>query len=160
MDVSFPYVKVPKAALRVVGPPDPGTRLYRREGTANQVEQWFRVVTVLARDGLVSPGGVSMFAPVSRSGVHKRIREGRLTAFAFHVTETKRGLFGGYKTKREIPYVYIPASECRAWAAEVKERMIRLGRATEEEMGDPLEGATEFWEWDAKWRSKPKEDDE
>jgi len=158
MDQPFPYVRVPDAALRVVGLPDHGTRLYRREGTANQVEQWFRVVNALARDGLVSPGGVSMFAPVSRSGVHKRIREGRLTAFAFHVTETKHGLFGGYKTKRDIPYVYIPASECRAWAEEVKERKVRLGQVPEEELGDPLEGATEFWEWDAKWRNEGKEE--
>ncbi len=54
---------------------------------------WFEAVTEIAGP-CVSPGGAGMFAPVSRAAVQKRIKGGNLTAFCFHVTSTRVGLFG------------------------------------------------------------------
>ncbi len=74
---------------------------------------------VCAPDGGVSPGGVAMYARVSRPGVHKRITEGRITAFMFHQvvgvtrrTKQEKLALGGRATQ-----CYIPVSECRSWAA-------------------------------------------
>ncbi|MEM7147124.1 MAG: hypothetical protein AAF591_18540 [Verrucomicrobiota bacterium] len=150
----FPFVKIPIEAQKVFGVPDGGTRVYRAEGTEGEAGEWYDAVTAVAGP-TVSPGGASMFAPVSRPAVHKRVKEGNLTAFCFHVTRTRKGLFGKQRKARETPFVYVPISELKAWAHELEARMIRLGRVTEEE----LEGAIpdwkgEFWEWHSEWRKK------
>ncbi|MEO6846581.1 MAG: hypothetical protein ABI254_04935 [Chthoniobacterales bacterium] len=69
-------------------------------------------------DHTVSPGGVSMFLPVSRAAAHKRMKAGKLTAFLFHVTHRERTFFGNSRQVKAQPYVYIPVDECKAWAAE------------------------------------------
>ena len=76
----------------------------------------------LTDDSFVSPGGVSMFAPVSRAAVHKRLKEGRITAFCFHVVHDEKTFFGTTRKAKERPYIYIPISECKAWAKELQER--------------------------------------
>lgn len=59
-----------------------------------------------------------MFAKASRAAVHKRLKEGRLTAFCFHQESARRSKF----RKREVittdgrPVTYIPVTECKAWA--------------------------------------------
>lgn len=70
-----------------------------------------------------------MFVPVQRAAVHKRIKEGKLTAFFFYITQIESTFFG---TKRKVklrPYIVLSVSECKAWAAEMKRRM---GYAPEE----------------------------
>ena len=96
-----------------------------------------------------------MYCPVSRAAVYKRIKEGRLSLFLFHVTRRKTALFGGKKVVREMPYGYIPVSEVRAWRNELEERAIAQGNVTREE----LEGAKPDWhgdflDWQSRWRKE------
>lgn len=117
-DPDITPVEIPEHLRQVLGEPDPGTRMYRQFGTEDDYAQWWDAVCeICGEDGSVSPGGVSMYARVSRAGVHKRMKEGRLTAFLFHVVKGTSWL-----TRRERleaagqPYIYIPGQECRAWA--------------------------------------------
>jgi hypothetical protein len=106
---------------RMIGKADPSTRLFRREGSAEDAAEWLEYI--MRRFGpSVSPGGVNVYVPVSRAGVHKRLRSGKLTAFMFHVTHREKTFFGRDRVVKAQPYVYIPVSECKAWAAEVEER--------------------------------------
>jgi hypothetical protein len=71
----------------------------------------------------ISPAGVTMFVPVQRAAVHKRIKEGKLTAFFFYITRVESTFFG---TKRKVklrPYIVLSVNECKAWAAEMKRRL-------------------------------------
>jgi len=122
-ETKFPYVEIPEHLREVVGEPDEGTRMYRQYGPESLFEAWwYAVCEICGEKSSVSPGGVSMIANVSRAGVHKRMKDGRLTAFMFHVTANRVGLFGG---EREIfkeggrPCVYIPCVECEAWAEQM-----------------------------------------
>jgi len=152
MDRNFPFVEVPDESLEVLGEPDPGTRVYRASGPEEGSGPWYEIIDLLAGP-VVSPGGAAMFAPVSRAAVHKRLKEGNLTAFCFHVTSTRTSIFGKQRKVRDTPYVYIPSSELKAWAEELEERIIRLGRTTEEEIeGNKPDWSGDFWEWESSWR--------
>ncbi len=137
----IPFVEIPERLLPVLGEPDDGTRMFRRYGTEDDFQQWWDAVAeICSEGGAVSPGGVSMYARVTRAGVHKRMKEGRITAFLFHkVTGVTRW------TKREIlenagqPYIYIPGRECRAWA-ELLGHLDRQGQAREALGDGDLEG--------------------
>lgn len=138
----------------MIGLPDVGTRVYRREGLEHEVGEWFQALDAFTGP-LVSPGGVGMFAPVTRAAVHKRLKEGRLTAFCFHTLETRTGFFGRKQTVRGTPYVYVPVSECKAWAEELKERMLRLGQLSQEELeGEKPDWSNDFWQWHESNRPK------
>ena len=160
MSKKFQFLDIPDELLPVIGKPDDGTRIYRIKGDENGTGPWFEALSKVA-GRTVSPGGVGMFAPVSRAAVHKRLKEGRLTMFCYHPEETKKGFFGRTKKScRGTPYGYIPVSECIAWADELKEKMVRLGHITEEE----LEGAVpdqvgEFLKWESKWRKERNNDE-
>jgi len=155
MSDSFPYVEIPEEVLPVLGTPDVGTRCYRYEALESESGEWFQALNAIVGP-VVSPGGVSMFAPVSRAAVHKRMKEGRMSAFCFHGIETKKGFFGRQKTERKVlPFVYIPVSECKAWAEELKERMLRLEQITAEELeGDRPDWSNDFWNWHNSKRPK------
>lgn len=118
----FPFVEIPSHLTDRIGEPDKGTRLYRRYGTENDSRDWFDAVCEICEGlGSVSPGGVSMYAKVSRPAVHKRLKEGRLTGFLFHII--KDGKFLKHRKKMQdggFPYCFIPVSECKAWAQELK----------------------------------------
>lgn len=118
----FPFVNVTGELATLAGKRDKGTRIYRTEGTYDECGEWYERIAELADDSFVSPGGVSMFAPVSRASVHKRLKEGRLTAFCFHVVHDEKTFFGTTRKAKQRPYVYIPVSECKAWAKELQER--------------------------------------
>ena len=119
----FPFVNVPPEALSIVGQPTPGTRFYRREGSDEECGDWFEGIgRIFQGDVGLSPGGVVMFVPVSRAAVHKRLREGRLTGFAFYVTSHGKSLWGKPRKIKESPYLVVPVSECKAWAAELKRK--------------------------------------
>jgi len=110
----------------------------------------------------VSPGGAAPLAHVSRAAVHKRIKEGKLTAFAFHVKERRLALFGKTKEIRKSPQVYVSVSEAKAWGEELEERAVRLGYISRQD----LEGAKpdwhgKFWQWRSKFmRSQYRKHDE
>ena len=120
---AFPFVKIPAEVREIVGEPTPGTRVFRRSGTSEECSQWFDALSDYVEPGVgVSPGGVSMFAPVSRAAVHHRLKNGMLTAFTFYVTEDEKSFFGTTRKRKSRPYLYIPVSECKAWAAELKRK--------------------------------------
>lgn len=114
----FEFVEISERLLPILGEPDPGTRCYRRYGDVDDYQQWWDAVCeICGEESSVSPGGVAMYARVSRAGVHKRMKEGRLTAFMFHVVRgvskwTGREIYEGGPT----PYIYIPGIECKRWA--------------------------------------------
>lgn len=92
-----------------------------------------------------------MYCPVSRAAVYKRIQEGKLSIFLFHVTHRTTTLFGKNRILRDNPYGYIPVSEARAWRRELEERALKQGVITEEE----LEGAKPDWHGEfLQWRNR------
>jgi len=119
------FVDIPFSRSRVIGEADEGTRVFRQLGREREFESWWDTVSELcAPDGSVSPGGASMFAPVSRAAVYKRLKEGRLTAFMFHwVPKGKRWsikeLFGPHG-EREV--MCVPVVELRQWGDLLKDR--------------------------------------
>lgn len=121
MSTTPEFVTIPPELLPIVGEPDEGTRLFRREGSSEECAEWLKAI-MHKLGPCVSPGGVSMYAPVSRAGVHKRLRSGKMTAFLFHMTRRETTFFGMDRKLKEQPYVYIPVSECEAWAEELKRR--------------------------------------
>ncbi|HEX4084027.1 MAG TPA: hypothetical protein VHY22_03890 [Chthoniobacteraceae bacterium] len=146
----FPFVEIPKELEEFIGKRDPGTRMYRRDGSQEESAVWFDVLTELIGPS-VSPGGVGMYCPVSRAAVYKRIQEGKLSIFLFHVTHRKTTLFGKNKILRDRPYGYIPASEARAWREELEQRALSRGTITEED----LEGAKPDWHGEfLEWRNQ------
>ena len=119
----LPFINVPSEALAIVGQPTAGTRFYRREGSDDECADWFQALgKIFQGDVGLSPGGVAMFVPVSRAAVHKRLREGRLTGFAFYVTSQKKPLWGKPRKIKERPYLVLSVSECKAWAKEIKRK--------------------------------------
>lgn len=147
MSSSFPFVQIPKELEPIIGKPDPGTRLYRCEGSEEESGAWFELLTGIIGPS-VSPGGVSMFCPVARPAVYKKVKEGQLSMFLFHVTHKKTTLFGQSKILRSSPYGYIPVSEVQAWRKELEERAVRLKKITQEELvGSRPDWHGEFLEW-------------
>jgi hypothetical protein len=122
--IQFPFIEVPKDLRKIVGEPTPGTRAYRREGTHAECGQWIEDLGLHYKGDVgISPAGVTMFVPVQRAAVHKRIKEGKLTAFFFYITHVESTFFG---TKRKVklrPYILLSMSECKAWVVEMKRRM-------------------------------------
>ena len=122
--IQFPFIEVPPELRRIVGEPTPGTRAYRREGTYKECGAWFEALGEHYKGDVgLSTNGVIMFVPVSRAGVHKRIREGKLTAFFFYVTHDETTLFGATRKAKERPFIVVSVSECKAWAEELKRRV-------------------------------------
>ena len=122
--IQFPFIEVPKGLLPIVGEPTPGTRAYRREGTYKECGEWFETLAEHYKGDVgLSTGGVIMFVPVSRAGVHKRIKEGKLTAFFFYVTHEETRPFGAKRTAKERPFILVSVSECKAWAEEMKRKV-------------------------------------
>jgi hypothetical protein len=119
----FPFINVPSEVLAIVGQPTAGTRFYRREGSDDECADWFQALgKIFQGDVGLSPAGVAMFVPVSRAAVHKRLREGRLTGFAFYVTSQKKSLWGKPRKIKERPYLVLSVSECKAWAKDIKRK--------------------------------------
>jgi hypothetical protein len=150
LQTDFPFVEIPEKLLPIVGSQDPGTHIYRRDGSQEESSVWFDLLTEIIGPS-VSPGCVGMYCPVSRAAVYKRIQEGKLSIFLFHVTHRTTTLFGKNRILRDNPYGYIPASEARAWRRELEERAVKQGVITEEE----LEGAKPDWHGEfLQWRNR------
>jgi len=141
MTTQFPYLAVDTPERKkLVGKPDKGTRIYRRDGTYKEAGEWAIAMDEVFEDKFVSPGGVGMFVPVSRAAVHKRMKEGRLTALCFHVVHDEKTFFGNVRKAKATPFVSIPVSECKAWAKEIAEK-----RGQVEAVG-PSDASQEFLE--------------
>jgi hypothetical protein len=152
--IQFPFIEVPKDLRKIVGEPTPGTRAYRREGTHAECGQWIEDLGLHYKGDVgISPAGVTMFVPVQRAAVHKRIKEGKLTAFFFYITRVESTFFG---TKRKVklrPYILLSMSECKAWVAEMKRRM---GYVDEPKTEKEAKEALEFAETDPKDKGNRK----
>ena len=150
MNKEFPYLVIPASLKPLIGEPDPETRIYRREGSDEESGPWFDALGEhLPGEGFVSPGGVMMYAPVSRAAVHKRLKEGNLTAFCFHVVRAERSLFGYQKKLKERPYIYVPVSECKAWGEDLKARPDRKAAYAESAGGEKPD-------WEGDFLDEPK----
>src|SRR5436190_16685870 len=134
MATDFERIMLPKALIPLMGVPDSGTRIFRAQGDHAEMREWFDALCEHIGP-CVSPGGASVYAGVSRAGVYKRMKAGGLTAFCFHITGKKKTLFGGEKKLKQLPLVYIPVEECKAWGADLEERAARLNadRGTRED---------------------------
>ena len=122
--IEFPFIEVPKDLRKMVGEPTPGTRAYRREGTHAECGQWIEDLGLHYKGDVgISPAGVTMFVPVQRAAVHKRIKEGKLTAFFFYITHVESTFFGTKRKVKQRPYIMLSMSECKAWVMEMKRRM-------------------------------------
>jgi hypothetical protein len=148
------FVQIPDTLIPILGEADPGTRIFRQVGSKEDNGRWFDAICEHIGT-TVSPGGVSMYAKVSRAAVYKRIKEGRLTAFCFHEIEERSKFFGGTKTVRTSPFIYVPVEEAKAWGAEIEARLKRGEKLYREEMeGDKPDFKGEFFDWDSSWRKK------
>jgi hypothetical protein len=124
MKKDFPFVEIPERFLEIIGPADPGTRMYKAVGDREDFRVWSDAVfEICDGEGAVSPGGASLYTYATRAGVHKRLKEGRLTGFFFSIAKDSK-FIKGRKTLEEggRPYGYIPYSECKAWAEELEAR--------------------------------------
>jgi hypothetical protein len=122
--IEFPFIEVPEDLRKIGGKPTPGTRAYRREGTHAECGQWIEDLGLHYKGDVgISPAGVTMFVPVQRAAVHKRIKEGKLTAFFFYITRIEDTFFGNKRKVKMRPYIVLSVSECKAWAAEMKRRL-------------------------------------
>ncbi len=121
------FIEIPERYLDVLGDPDPGTRAYRAFGPQEGFEAWWNVVSeICGPENAVSPGGVAMFAKVSRAAVYKRLSEGRLTAFLYHtVKATPRWWTNKPKLEyARTPYAFVPVSECKSWGALIRSNSV------------------------------------
>jgi hypothetical protein len=156
MSTKIDFVEVPESLITIIGEPVPETRLYRIEGPEEGAEAWYEALANHF-EGLVSPGGAGMFAPVGRAAVHKRLKEGNLTGFAYHVTEPRKKFFSRLLRKREKPYMFILVSELKQWAKEIEEQALRLGKVTREELeGTEPDYDGDFLYKDSKWEREKK----
>jgi len=134
MITDFPLVEIPPEFGRLIGTADQGTRMFRAEGSHAEMRRWFDALCEHIGPA-VSPGGAAVYAKVSRAAVYKRMKAGGLTAFCFHITGKTKTLSGREKKLKELPVVYIPVAECKAWGAELDERSARIeaNRGTSED---------------------------
>lgn len=154
----FLFVEIPPHLKKIVGEPDPGTRIFRAYGNEEDFDKWFDAVwEICGDDKAVSPGGVSMFAKVTRAGVHKRMKEGRLTAFLFHKVKESKWI-KGRKVLEEggRPYGFIPVSECKAWAKELS--LIRDAKSYAKEANGDNDFEGRFLDKPKGWRKKTKQE--
>jgi hypothetical protein len=117
-------IQIPERVRPLLGNPTAGTRMYRRDGGRGEFEAWFDAVCeACGPDGAISPGAAGIYAQVSRAGVHKRMKEGGLTAFLFHLDRTPgSGSTGNETVDTGRPYTLIPVRECKAWGQLLRAR--------------------------------------
>jgi len=136
MSTEFPFVKIPPELAGRFGKPDEGTRMYRVKGSYENCGRWYDALHSMPGESFVSPGGVSMYVPVSRAAVHKRMKQGKLTAFLYQVTHKVKTFWGTEREARTTPFVYIPVSECKAWTKEIEQRSAPVDPGTKKDLDD------------------------
>jgi hypothetical protein len=153
----FPFAVIPPEMEKIIGTRDGPSHVWRQSGSEEDCSAWYDALSECA-GRCVSPGGVSMYCPVSRAAVHRRVKDGKLSMFLFHVTENKTGLFRRDREVRTSPYGFVPVSECKAWKKEFEDRAVRHEEISRED----LEGAKpdwngEFIQWDSRWQREQLE---
>jgi len=130
METPHYTIQIPPAFAAIAGEVDPKTRIFRTGGSHDEMTAWFDALCEHIGP-TVSPGGAAVYSGTTRPGVYKRLRAGKMTAFCFHITGKKKTLFGREKKLKELPLVYIPVSECKAWRAELEQRSARIKASKE-----------------------------
>jgi hypothetical protein len=120
------YVDISPDLHPYLGELDPGTRVYKSQGSQEEAGRWYDAVTA-AVGPTISLGAVQLYCPVSRSALHDRIERGKLTVFEFTVTERRTNFLGQNKTIKKDPFSYVPVSECRSWRKDIEERAKEKG---------------------------------
>jgi len=87
-----------------------GARVYRREGTDEELREWTDAVMLLTGCSAVSPGGIAMKCSLGRIEFYRIAEAGFLTLFLFHVRKRVLPLLKGL-TYRTGSYGYVPVSE-------------------------------------------------
>ena len=153
----FPLVKIPPELAPIIGTRDGPSHVWRQSGSEEDCSAWFEALSECV-GRCVSPGGVGMYCPVSRAAVHRRVKDGKLSMFLFHVTESKSGLFRRGREVRRTPYAYIPTSEAKAWKMEFDKRAVRQEEITREDLeGTKPDWSGQFMQWDSRWRKEQLE---
>ncbi len=111
-------ISIPPKFAKRAGKADPGTRFFRQKGSHAEMTAWLEDMCE-SIGPCVSPGGAANYVAVTRAGVHKRLKAGKLTAFCFQLVGQTKTRFGGTKKLKELAIVYIPFAECKAWRKEV-----------------------------------------
>ena len=109
--------EVPANLLTRVGSLRRGTCTYETRGDHDAYREWVNALFSHFMAGLLNPSCAGMYAGVSRTALHKALREGRLIAFSFRLTQPQEG-------PREVgpPYVLIPIDELNSWRRVLAER--------------------------------------
>jgi hypothetical protein len=87
-----------------------GARVYRREGTDEELREWNDAVMLLTGCSAVSPGSIAMKCTLGRIEFYRLAEAGFLTLFLFHVRKRVLPLLKGL-TYRTGSYGYAPVSE-------------------------------------------------
>lgn len=160
MSTAPKITEIPPDLRHLAGDRQEGTRIFRREGSSDEMAEWFDGLCV-PLNALLSPGGAAAYAQVSREGVYKRMRAGRLTAFCFHITKEKKRFFGRTLLLKRDPIIYVSVPECQAWRKELEERAARIEAtrtATPEDVDALEEASAEFTPSSHKFlRNDPKD---
>lgn len=127
MEQEFPYLKIKPNLLKVVGPPDEDTRIFRQSGIQMSFHSWMFNLQDEMKGNLIPSNWVPEFVGVSRAAVHKRIKAGRLTMFVFDLMDHKLTVLMKYKEVRICDFSYCVRSECFAWYEEIMFRNARKG---------------------------------
>lgn len=158
MKKEIKYIEIPDKYQEIIGTPDPGTRLYRAFGSQDEFSLWSDAVFDICSGSAVSPGGASLYVHATRAGVHKRLKEGRLTGFLFNIISDSKFIKGRKKLDNSgRSYCYIPYSECVAWAHDLKEReQDHLDDVLKEARGTKADWDDSFTEAPKDWRKRLK----
>ncbi|CCK81149.1 hypothetical protein [Desulfobacula toluolica] len=158
------FIDIPEEYKQAIGAPDPGTRLYRQFGHDKEKELWWDAILSITKErNVVSPGGASSFVGVSRTAVHKRIKEGRLTAFAFHTVEENKLLKKiniSYEQLAESGWpqiLYIPWSELKDWRNYINSRKQKASLRKKNMDADHTDD--KFLKGNLAWKNKKRKND-
>ncbi len=117
-------IEIKEKFKEMLGEVDPGTLIYRRSGTDLEYRKWFETVIEITGGKVVSPGGIQMYCNVSRAAAHKKINNGGITAFCFHVTKIEEAIFGEKSYICKTPYMLIPIYDLQEWEKELREKKL------------------------------------
>jgi len=119
-------VRIPKELYKLFGKPLPGTLIYYTEGMFEDVEEWYRGLQEIVGD-VVSVPNVTMFVPVSRNMVHKRIKMGKLSCFQYSISNREKAVLSKNPYVREMPHAFVPVVECEMWRIQYQNRWAERG---------------------------------
>jgi hypothetical protein len=113
----------------VFGEPKKGTFVYKQTGDFEAAQGWFRALNRVVGE-VIPLSSVSLYVPVSRNSVHKRIKEGKLSCFKFQVKDDSPEVSKSLNTDR--PHAFVPVMECLSWYKESRDRStIKAGMVPE-----------------------------